>query len=235
MAEMASSPTVRQNYTFKPSRHSSHTRLLQMLPAQGDGKRVLDVGCAAGYLAETLAARGYRVTGVERPGANDDGFPDSVELVEADLEQGLPPLDGRFSYVICGDVLEHVRDPAKLLRGIRNALAPGGLLLASLPNSGHIVFRLVVLSGHFPQQDRGLFDRTHVRFYMWKGWTQLLSENGFRIEIMHPTIPPFDLALPRLEGTIPLRAAEKLAYLSARIWPAMFAYQFVIEAKTELP
>ncbi|MEO7650114.1 MAG: class I SAM-dependent methyltransferase, partial [Bryobacteraceae bacterium] len=189
---------------------------------------------AAGYLAETLAGRGYRVTGVERPGANDDGFPDSVELVEADLEHGLPPLDGRFSYVICGDVLEHVRDPAKLLRGIRNVLAPDGLLLASLPNSGHLVFRLVVLSGHFPQQDRGLFDRTHVRFYMWKGWHDLLDETGFRVENAHPTIPPFDLAFPSWEGTLPLRAAEKLAYLSARVWPTLLAYQFVIQAKVKL-
>ena len=56
-------------YTYKASPYSSHTLLVASLPAEGRGKRVLDIGCAGGYLAAILARRGYQVVGVERPAA----------------------------------------------------------------------------------------------------------------------------------------------------------------------
>jgi 2-polyprenyl-6-hydroxyphenyl methylase / 3-demethylubiquinone-9 3-methyltransferase len=94
------------------------------LPPSGEGRRVLDVGCAGGYLGAILASRGYRVTGVDSPGAACAGFPESIELLEADLDLGLPPLTGRFDFVICADVLEHLRRPALLLREIRACPGP---------------------------------------------------------------------------------------------------------------
>jgi len=136
MAPVASLP-----YQLKPSSYSSHSLLLASLPAEGAGRRVLDVGCAGGYLSEILAVRGYRVTGIDSPGARHAGFPESVELVEADLDLGLPPglslPPGRFDFIICADVLEHLRQPAGMLRDLRELLATGGRLAASLPNSGH--------------------------------------------------------------------------------------------------
>src|SRR5438105_10807617 len=106
---MASGTIAATGYTHKLSPYSSHTLLLDALPAEGRGQRVLDVGCASGYLAEILAARGFEVIGLERPGGYGYRFPESVELVEADLDGGVPALRGRFSYVICGDILEHLR------------------------------------------------------------------------------------------------------------------------------
>src|SRR5215471_11493180 len=123
---MAPSVIAHTGYAHKPSRYSSHTLLVEALDPEGAGKRVLDIGCASGYLAGILAERGYNVVGVERPGGYGDHFPESVELVEADLDRGLPPLQGRFSYVICGDILEHLRDPRALLDQIGHVLEPDG-------------------------------------------------------------------------------------------------------------
>jgi SAM-dependent methyltransferase len=217
-------------YTFKESPYSSHAQLVNALPPDGGAKRVLDVGCASGYLAGILADRGYRVVGIERPGGYGDRFPRSVELIEADLERGLPPLTGKFSYVICGDILEHLRDPGRVLAQIASLLEPEGQLIASLPNSGNLYFRLVVLSGRFPQEDKGLFDRTHVRFFMWSGWLDLLIANGFQIAGRKVTGIPIGLALPRWEGSFVVRALEALTYWAARIRPPLFAYQFVVTA-----
>src|SRR6266705_571440 len=100
---MVSGAMTATGYTYKASPYSSHSLLLDSLPAEGRGKRVLDIGCAAGYLSALLVERGYEVVGIERPGGHGDTFPDNVELVEADLDNGLPPLRGRFSYAICGD------------------------------------------------------------------------------------------------------------------------------------
>ena len=89
---------------------------------------------------------------------------------------GLPELPpASFDYFFCADILEHLRDPARLLHQLRTALYPGGLLIASLPNSGNVYFRLNILAGRFPQDDKGLFDRTHVRFYMWSGWKDAVA------------------------------------------------------------
>ena len=222
-------------YTYKASPYSSHTLLVDSLPAEGRGRRVLDIGCAAGYLAAMLAGRGYEVVGIERPGGHGDSFPENVELVEADLDSGLPPLRGKFSYVICGDILEHLRDPAKLLKQVVANLEPDGLLVASVPNSGNFYFRLNILFGRFPQDDKGLFDRTHLRFYMWKGWAELFATAGFQVEQRKVTAIPVGLALPKWDGTAAVRALESVAYAAARVRPTLFAYQFVVTAGRRTP
>jgi SAM-dependent methyltransferase len=219
-------------YTLKPSPYSSHSLLLAALPAVGQGRRVLDLGCADGYLAAALAARGYRVTGVELPGGAAADFPRQVELIEADLDQGLPPLDGAFDYVLCADVLEHLKDPRRLLAEARGALAPGGRLAASLPNSGNFYLRMHVLAGRFPKQDRGLFDRTHLHFLAWANWVELFAASGLTIEQCRCSGIPVGLALPRFADTLAVRAAERLSYDLARFWKTMFAYQFVVTATT---
>ena len=214
------------HYALKPGAWSSHTALLALLPGPGGGRRVLDIGCGTGELAAILTARGYEVTGIERVPPANATFP----VILADIESGLPSLKGAFDYVLCGDVLEHLRDPARLLREIHAILTPNGRLIASLPNSGHYYFRLNVLFGRFPQHDKGLFDRTHLRFYMWSGWKDLFDGERFEILSVRPTIPPFDLQFPALRGTLLLRAIEGINYGLARLWKEMFAYQFVIEA-----
>ncbi len=220
-------------YRLKESPYSSHSLLLASLPADGAGRRVLDVGCAGGYLGALLARRGYRVTGIDAPGAAGAGFPESVELVEADLERGLPPLSGRFDFAICADVLEHLRRPERLLREVGAVLAGGGRLAASLPNSGHAWFRWTVLRGRFPADDRGLFDRTHLHFYTWRGWVELFAAAGFRIEALRSSGVPAGLALPRWDGSAWVRALERMSFESARCWKTMFAYQFIVTAAPE--
>jgi len=232
---MASGAMTRTGYAYKASPYSSHTLLLDSLPAEGRGRRVLDIGCAAGYLAGLLAARGYQVVGIERPGGHGDSFPENVELVEADLDRGLPPLRGKFSHAICGDIFEHLLDPAKLLKQVAAVLEPDGLLVASLPNSGNLYFRLTILFGRFPQDDKGLFDRTHVHFYMWKGWSELFAAAGFQVEQRRVSGIPVGLALPKWEGTAAVRAMEWLTYTAARLRPTLFAYQFVVTAGLRKP
>ena len=217
-------------YQFKPGPYSSHALLLREFPRQGDGRRVLDIGCAGGYLGEILAEHGFSVTGIDLPGT---AHPAGIHFVAADLDGGLPALEGCFDYILCADVLEHLREPAGLLRECRERLAPGGALIASLPNSGHAYFRWHVLMGRFPQHDRGLFDRTHLRFCTWHGWVELLARAGFRVEALHCSGVPVGLALPKWEGSLWVRVLERLSYESARAWKGIFAYQFIVRARAE--
>jgi hypothetical protein len=104
--------------------------------------------------------------------------------------------------------------------------------VASLPNSGNLYFRLNVLAGRFPQQDRGLFDRTHLHFLAWANWVELFAASGFAIEQCRSSGIPVGLAAPRFADTLAVRAAERLSYELARCWKTMFAYQFVVTART---
>jgi len=216
-------------YTLKPQAHSSHSLVLQLLPENGHGMKLLDVGCADGYLSRLFAARGLSVTAIDAPSSRERDLPAGIAFLEADLDRGLPPLDGVFDFVVCADILEHLRDPEVLLRQIRAKMPARGRLIASLPNSGNVYFRLNVLFGKFPQHDRGLFDRTHLHFYMWQGWNDLLSQSGFRITAVRSSVIPFCLAMPEHPG---LGAALESAYsVAARVWRSLFAYQFVVVAE----
>jgi SAM-dependent methyltransferase len=227
---MASSVQSASRYQFKAARYSSHTLLLAEFPERGDGKRVLDVGCAIGYLSEILAHRGFSVTSVDWP---NSPHPPTVEFAGADLDDGLPPLRGQFDYIICADVLEHLRAPVELLKECRARLAPGGTLVGSLPNSGHFYFRWNVLRGRFPQHQRGLFDSTHLHFYTWEGWQALLNRAGFRVETVGCSGVPVSLAFPRWEGSPPVRFLEWLSFQAARVWKTMCAYQFIVRTCKE--
>jgi SAM-dependent methyltransferase len=225
-------PAQPTHYTLKPSPYSSHSLLLDRLPAPGRGHRVLDVGCGNGYLAEILAARGYEVAGIERPDGVTRELPPSIRFFPVDLEHEFPPL-GTYDTIVCADILEHLREPAALLSRLRRHLAPGGRFLCSLPNSGNIHFRLTILRGRFPKEDKGLFDRTHVQFLTWDGWSALFRQAGLDLSSVHPSGMPVGLQYPRWDGSAPIRAAEALCYYLARLRKSLFAYQFVVEARSQ--
>ncbi len=220
-----------RKYTLKTSAYSSHSLLLRCFPDLGDGLRVLDLGCGEGYLSLALAQRGFDVVAVdalERP--NSTPLP-NIKRITWDLDQGVPDLSAKYDFVLCADVLEHLKDPQALLIQVREVLSSRGQVVASLPNSGHLYFRMNVLLGRFPAHDRGLFDRTHLHFFTWKGWCRLFESSGLRVLRVLPTAVPVGLAFPRWDGTAMARVLERLSYESARLWKKLFAYQFVVTAQ----
>ena len=99
------------------------------------GRDVLDLGCAGGFMAEALAKRGARVTGIDpaaqavdagRRHAAADGLGIRYDV---GVGEALPYGDASFDIVVCVDVFEHVSDLAAVLREIARTLRPGGVLL----------------------------------------------------------------------------------------------------------
>jgi methionine biosynthesis protein MetW len=203
---------------------AAHELLLAAVPPRG---RVLDVGCATGYLAAELAARGCAVTGVDAdPGAAAAARARGLRVVEGDAEESATlaraAAHGPFDAIVCGDVLEHLRDPERVLTALADLLAPGGRIVASLPNIAHWTARREILRGRFPRAGHGLFDRTHLRFFTRATARELAAAAGLHVAAEHPAPAP----LP-LQSRIP--ALGRLAGPAARLRPELFALQLVLE------
>jgi 2-polyprenyl-6-hydroxyphenyl methylase/3-demethylubiquinone-9 3-methyltransferase len=99
------------------------------------GKDVLDLGCAGGFMAEALAARGSRVTGID-PAADaveaarrHSGAVGLTIQYDVGVGEALPYAATGFDAVVCVDVLEHVADLTCVLAEVARVLRPGGLFL----------------------------------------------------------------------------------------------------------
>jgi len=211
----------------------SHRLVLEAVP---DGARVLDVGCASGYLAQRMKQHGCVVTGVEPdPEAAAAARAHCAAVFEGDIEQPdtRAALPGDQDAVVFADVLEHLRDPLGTLTFARTLLAPGGRAVISLPNIAHWTGRRALLRGRFPYADHGLFDQTHLRFFTRASARALADDAGYSILAEHPTTAPVPLEGPlhaRFGSTAEHPSAPVAALrrrLSAR-WPELFALQIVL-------
>jgi SAM-dependent methyltransferase len=214
-------------YRIKDDPHSSHSLILSRL-GEGRGRRALDVGAADGFLAERLTARGWSVTALERdPELAARAHGRCKEVVVADLESAPPLLHGLYEAIVYGDVLEHLSDPAAVLRALDQTLAPGGTVIVSVPNVAHLWVRLSLLAGRFDYADRGILDRTHLRFFTRRTLLDLLRSAGLRVVELAVTPVPLPLVVPpRWHGRV-LSRVHALSAGAARGWPGGLAYQFV--------
>ena len=196
------------------------------------GSRVLDVGTGSGALGRHL--RGQRrceVDGVTLSAAERDAASPAYDrLVVADLEDpawATRFADRRYDVIVCADVLEHLREPARVLRACAGLLRDGGWLLASVPNVAYAGLVAELMHGRWTYGAEGLLDRTHLRFFTRASFRRLLEDEGWRVE----RIEPIDLTWYYTEFWTPFdRLPPTVArYLLAQ--PDASAYQLVFAAR----
>jgi 2-polyprenyl-3-methyl-5-hydroxy-6-metoxy-1,4-benzoquinol methylase len=225
----------RSPYQLKDDPYSSHGVMLSLL-AEGRGRRLLDTGAADGFLAELLTAQGWVVTAVERdPAQAARARGKCHDVIVADLVDALPKLSGSFDAIVYGDVLEHLPDPLAALTAINQSLAPGGVVIVSVPNVAHLWIRLSLMLGRFQYTDRGILDRTHLRFFTRRTLLDLLAEAGLTVEALHMTPVPLPLVIPPRFGGAWLRLAHAVSARASRVWPGGLAYQFVVACRQAGP
>ncbi|GAA4495756.1 bifunctional 2-polyprenyl-6-hydroxyphenol methylase/3-demethylubiquinol 3-O-methyltransferase UbiG [Pseudaeromonas paramecii] len=105
------------------------------------GKQVLDVGCGGGILAESMALRGAQVLGLDMGReplqvARLHALETGVELSyqQGTVEELAAQRPGQFDVVTCMEMLEHVPDPASVVRACASLVKPGGKLFFSTIN-----------------------------------------------------------------------------------------------------
>lgn len=111
------------------------------------GRRVADVGCGAGLLAEPLARLGGQVTAVDAAEENIAAARAHAQGQGLEIDYrvgGVEALDGPYALITSMEVVEHVADVPAFLAGLAKALAPDGLLVMSTPNRTNMSRLLLV-------------------------------------------------------------------------------------------
>jgi 2-polyprenyl-3-methyl-5-hydroxy-6-metoxy-1,4-benzoquinol methylase len=167
---------------YEQARHE----VLALIPV--GTKRLLDVGCSNGATA-ALAKKQFGieyVVGVELfPDAAETARKRLDEVIEGNIEiLTLPYTDDYFDCIICADILEHTQNPWLVLTALRRLISPNGVVIASIPNIGHIVPLLKIAFDRFEYEESGILDKTHLRFFTLHTIKQMFSETGFQIEVI---------------------------------------------------
>lgn len=221
---------IDERYPVKTDRHSSHSIVMRMC-GTGDGRRLLDVGCARGHLGSSLADEGWQVTGIEAD-ATDAAVARTkgLRVIEQTAEVAFESMTEVFDVIVFADVLEHMVDPLMVLKSARRCLASGGRIIVSIPNVAHLTVRAQLMLGRFNYADRGIMDRTHLRFFTRRTLIEMIREAGLSISTIRVTPAPLEEVIPILRRSPFLRPILELNALLARGWKSGLAYQYVIEA-----
>ena len=202
--------------------YSSHQIVLDLCRG---ATTILDIGCSAGVLARDLAADGATVDGIEYdPIDAEEARSACRQVVVGDLEtmrlDALPA--GGYDIVLCADIIEHLRDPVAALARLRPLLKPDGRLIISVPNIANWSMRLTHLAGRWDYQERGLMDRTHLRFFTHRTIRRTVEDAGFQVERVDVSCP-----LPVLRR----EPFNRAAHAAALVWKNFLAYQFIVTAR----
>lgn len=205
---------------FNNNPFGSHIKGVQLV---GESKKVLEVGCATGYISKRLVENDCEVYGIELdPEAAKIAKKYCKKVFVGDAETW--ELDEKFDVILILDVLEHLKNPGRLLLKLKEYLNPDGYFVLSIPNIANWKIRLKLLIGKFDYEDDGILDKNHLRFFTLKSAKKMVENAGleiFKLDIVPSAPLPFEMNPP----------LHKLKYEICKLLNSLFSFQFLISAK----
>ncbi|WP_215734801.1 class I SAM-dependent methyltransferase [Geobacter grbiciae] len=171
-------------YEVDMSSDSTSAKIIKLV---GKGKKVLEVGCAAGSQSKVMKEQfGCSVTGVEidADAANEasrycdkiiTGNIESLDMLETFKKE-------KYDVAIFADVLEHLYDPVAVLIKVSDLLTDDGYLVVSIPNIVHASVVFEMMTGNFTYRNLGLLDEGHIRFFTLNSIVKTLNRAGYLID-----------------------------------------------------
>ena len=196
-----------------------HTRLRKILDLAKNsfGGKILDIGCARGYLGRRIKEMGGKyVAGIEisqEAAQEAKTVLDKVYVFDVQ-KHWLPEVkEQKFELVILSELLEHVFDPVFVLKNVSEILLSNGEVVITTPNFMVWTNRIRFLFGNFKYQEQGMFDFGHIRWFTYQYLQDVLKKSGFKIVQENHIIFPGKLT----------------RFL--KLWPSLFAHQLIVKAK----
>ncbi len=145
-------------------------------------RRVFEIGCGNGAVAGWMHGRGLEVVAID---VSASGIQQArthhprILFEQASAYDDLAARFGTFPMVISLEVVEHLYDPRRFVRGVFDLLEPGGLALISTPYHGYWKNLALALTGKMDAHFTALWDGGHIKFWSERTLASLLQEAGF--------------------------------------------------------
>ncbi|MCL5778827.1 class I SAM-dependent methyltransferase [Limibaculum sp. FT325] len=190
MAETIDPRTGQGGYAYSSAAlNLSHAYLLpavrRLLARSGAReRRIFEVGCGNGSVANALSAEGWSVTGID-PSAEGiaharAAYP-HLRLEPGSAYDPLASIYGTFPIVLSLEVVEHVYAPRDYARAVADLLEPGGHAILSTPYHGYLKNLALALSGRMDAHFTALWDHGHIKFWSVRTLSALLAEAGLEV------------------------------------------------------
>lgn len=222
-------PVLKEKWNMNYFNIIPNENLLDFIKAdEQEPINVLEIGCDIGANLLEVKNRypNARLYGVEIVSQAAEIASCVADVRVANIEEDEITFPGvAFDYIICGDVLEHLRDPEGMIRRCRSLLKEGGGIVASIPNIMHYSVMRQLLDGNFSYRDAGLLDRTHIHFFTYKEIIRMFGRADYVVE---------DVKLTEERGTTKddHELVEHLMELARGVEKEMFyAFQYLLLAK----
>ena len=186
---------------FRPLHEINPLRLAHIDRLAGglSGKRVLDIGCGGGILAEAMAAKGAQVTGIdlaEKPlkvamlHRLETGSAVQYRLVSAEALAGEAP--DSFDVITCMEMLEHVPDPPSTVAACARLVRPGGQVFFSTINRNAKAFLLAIVGAEYVLNLLPRGTHEYARFIRPSELTRACRDAGLQVtDLTGMTYNPF--------------------------------------------
>ena len=187
-----------------------HAHLLKVITKYSSPGDLLDIGAGWAVESRVLMDLGFKITVLDFTGANSgfsgrfDGQP--INVVDANVELGIPIPDDSFDTVLFLDIIEHLRDsPKPVLKEIMRVLRPGGVVVCATPNVVELRKRIYMMMAHSfaPSLDyvwNTTYHADHHREYTPEEARWVFAEAGFNI-LQHGLVDTFwPMPLQSFEG-----------------------------------
>jgi 2-polyprenyl-3-methyl-5-hydroxy-6-metoxy-1,4-benzoquinol methylase len=155
--------------------------------------KILEIGCGTGNTLAYLKANGYCdwVGGVELfPEAANEASSKLDKLYQGNIEEMELPIEHEsIDIILCLDVLEHLINPEAVIKKLHQYLAPGGIIIASIPNVSHysVIFPLI-FKNKWEYQENGILDKTHIRFFVKQTAVNLMICSDLKLDTILSSI-----------------------------------------------
>jgi SAM-dependent methyltransferase len=217
-----------------PIHEGYNNNLMDMIPR--DAKKIIEIGSSSGAIAREFKKI--------NPSCNYIGYEVDQKYVEfskrycdeaylLNIDDAREDFFNQYKDVDCwvfGDVLEHLKDPWKVLSSIRKVIPQNGCVVACIPNIQHWSILVKLAIGDWRYEDSGLLDRTHLRFFTRQTIIEMFDSCGFSISKGEARY--FENILPGREDFMPMiRAiAEKAKCDPNMAETDSTVFQYVVKA-----
>jgi len=224
-------PRTLQSYSERLYQNQGNPELLTRL--QCTSGWVLDVGCGAGDNARLLgeACEALRIVGITAsPNEASIARKHMQNCLVADIENEVPSElePNSFDCILFSHVLEHLREPSRVLASFVPYLKQGGQVLIAVPNIANFRSRWELVMWQFEYQETGVFDETHLRFFTYHSADQFLLRDVTGLELVEKAVT----------GSVPLWAFRRYFFPNSlrqyldrkgcRLFPNIFGGQVIL-------